>query len=224
MRVFNAGDVTYGKSHVDMINKAIGTNYFAWQKATVDLEQFGVPDVIAWFVFMDGSEHGYEEGWRWKNYLSENGEEICEYNVSPSKMAVIAKRNEDGYYPYRLCFRLDPYENGNRHCCRFVGAFTFEKFIKEDLTAIKYKKIADEFRIGSKGESGCHLSSKADFIQKESHHLQSIGELGFSDRVYRLLKNGGIIYAGELLELGLGITGEIAEEIQQKLYQYFCDK
>ncbi len=221
MKILNTGDVTYGNSHADMINKAIGTSYDGWQKSSVDLAQFGADGVIAWFIFMDGSEHGYENGWRWKNFLSDNGDVIREYNVSPSKTAVIMKRNEEGYLPFRLCFRLDPYEIGSRHCCKFMGAFVLDSFIKEDLTAIKYIKVSDSFNLGSKGESGNYIDGKNIFLKKGGRLLKPLSELGLSDRVYRLLKSGGISFAWELLSLGMETSGEIADEIRQKLYEVF---
>jgi len=221
LKILNLGDVTYGLNHADMINKAIGTNYDAWFKSVVDLDQFGVQGVVAWFVFMDGSEHGYEEGWRWKNYIFDDKNEIHEYNVSTIKTTIIKKRNEDGYYPFRLCFQIDPYNTGNRYCCKFVGAFRLTSFLKEDLTAIKYTKVIDSFTLGSKGEKGFYLNSKDDFLKKNSSYFIPLEKLGFSDRVYQLLKRGNISYAGELLELGFCINGEIADEIRHKIFKCF---
>lgn len=224
MKVLNKGEVTYGKSYADMINKAIGTNYAGWGKSTVNLEQFGAPGVVAWFVYMDGSEHGYEEGWRWRNYLSNDGNEIREHNVSQSKTAIAARRKENGYFPYRLSFRLDPYETCNKYCCKFVGAYKFSCFLKEDLTAIKYIKTADSFRLGSKGESGGYLSGREEFIKDDRKYLKPVSELGFSESTYRLLKNSGISCAGELLELGLCAVGATTDEIWQKLFTHFGQK
>ena len=51
--------------------------------------------------------------------------------------------------------------------------------------------------------------------------LKPLSELGLSDRVYRLLKSGGISFAWELLSLGMETSGEIADEIRQKLYEVF---
>lgn len=70
MRIFKENDVFYGKNYADLINKTIGTSFAGYMKCSVNLEPFGAPGVIAWFVFMDGSEHGYEEGWKWVNKLS----------------------------------------------------------------------------------------------------------------------------------------------------------
>jgi len=210
-----------GSSHADSINRAIGTSYREWLKSRVDLEQFGVPNVIAWFVFMDGSEHGFDDGLRWENFLSKNGSEILESHVSQSKEMHAKKCSEEGYRPFRLAFQLDPGGSGNRYMCRFAGAFAFDSFVKEDLTAVRYIKISDTFKIGSKGECGSHLGSADDFRKKVSRYCKPITELGFSDNVSRILKSGGITCAGELLELaGIGL-GEVAQEIRRKLWECF---
>ena len=66
--------VYYGRSNADMINRVLGTSWWSkYYKCTVDLDRYGAEGVIAWFVFMDGSKHGYEDGWMWKNYLLNGG-------------------------------------------------------------------------------------------------------------------------------------------------------
>lgn len=221
LRTLKLNEVTYGKSHADMINVAIGTSYRGYQSSGVDMRDFGVPDVHAWFVYMDGSVHGYEDGWRWRNYLSPDGNTILECLDSNDKQKLIGKQNKDGYHPYRLCFQIDPYENGGRYCCKFVGAFALTSFLSKDLTKMKYVKVADSFTIGSKGESGGYLDDKTDFIPKIAGYHTPIEELGFSRLVLRILKNGHISYAGELLELGIEVDGELANEIRQKIYHCF---
>ena len=47
--------------------------------------------------------------------------------------------------------------------------------------------------------------------------------MGFSQRTFSLLKNS-IKKAGELLELGIGIEGPIADEIQDKICSHFYNK
>lgn len=222
MRILNKGDIFSGKSYADMINKAIGTNYQSWMKSSVDLSAFGCPNMIAWFVFMDGSEHGYGEGWKWANRLSEDGKEIDEYNVASSKMQLKKRRVDEGYYPYRLAFQLDPYGENNNHCCRFVGAFRFKSFIRKDASAVTYEKMANTFKLGSKGEVGEHLDGKDDLLPKSGKYWIPLEELGFSTTTYQILR-GHIKYAGELLELGIGVEGPLADEIQMRIFECFKD-
>lgn len=220
MKILKTGDIFSGKSYADMINKAIGTNYYGWRRSSVDLDEFGCPGIIAWFVFMDGSEHGYEEGWTWVNKLSIEEKEIDEYNISTSKLQLKTRRTKEGYCPYRLAFQLDPYGNGNNHCCRFVGAFRFHSFIKKDASAITYEKVMDTFKLGAKGESGNYLNKRENLQPQSGKYLIPLKEMGFSEKVYRIL-DGHINFAGELLELGIGIEGEIADEIHKKIYECF---
>ena len=58
MRTLRFNDIIKGTSYVDMINKAVGTNYQRWIKSSVDMQDFGVENVCAWFVFMNGEIHG----------------------------------------------------------------------------------------------------------------------------------------------------------------------
>ncbi len=223
MKILQGGDIFSGKSYVDMINKAIGTNYHEWMKSSVNLDEFGCPGLIAWFVFMDGSEHGFGQGWKWVNKLSFDGKEIDEYNISPSKMQLRKRRLEEGYHPYRLAFQLDPYGNGNAHSCRFVGVFRFKSFIRKDSSAMTYEKVADTFRLGSQGESGGYLDSKNDLFPQAGKYCTPIEDLGFSDATYKILRKY-INRAGELLELGIGVEGPLADEIFEKVYQCFKDE
>lgn len=223
MKILRKGDVFSGKSYADMINRAIGTNFLGWRRSSVDLDAFGCPGVIAWFVFMDGSEHGYEEGWTWVNRLSMDGEEIDEYNISSSKHQLKQRRNKEGLNPYRLAFQLDPYGYGDNHCCRFVGAFRFKSFIRKDASAVTYEKVLDDFKLGSKGENGGCLNDKADLSPKAGKFLTPLADLGFSSLTYAIL-NGHIKNAGELLELGVGVDGPLADEIAQKIYEHFKDE
>ena len=220
MKILRTGDVFYGKSHADMINKAIGTNFSSYMKSTVELSDFGCAGVVAWFVYMDGSIHGYEDGWRWSNKLSLDGFEIDEYNVSACKDKLKKRRVEDGYNPYKLAFQIDHNETGNRHCCKFVGVFRFKSFIKNDSSAETYEKVLDEFRLLGKGEYGGDCNCRDDFIPKEGKYLTPLIEMGFSQKTYNLLKYS-IKNAGELLELGIGIDGAISDEIQEKLAMHF---
>ena len=91
--------VYYGHSNADMINRVLGTSWNKYYKCTVDLDRYGAEGVIAWFVFMDGSKHGYEDGWMWKNYLLNGGERIYEYNVSTSDKQLKKVQSEIGFRP-----------------------------------------------------------------------------------------------------------------------------
>lgn len=222
MRILRAGDVSIGKNYADMINNAIGTNFSGYTKCTVDLACFDVHDVVAWFVYMDGSKHGYPDGWEWTNRLSLDGKTIREYNVSTDKSRLKIKQNEEGYHPYRLCFQLDPNATGKKYWCKFLGAYRFSRFLEDDLNAFEYVKVLDEFKIGSNGDGyNPNLNSKTDFLVNAEQYRTPVETLGFSSDTYRILQIGGIKNAGELLELGIGISGKIADEIRQKIVQVF---
>lgn len=223
MKILKVNDVTYGKNHTDMINKALGANIPFTANAGIEMSEFGAPNVLAWFVYMDGSMHGYPNGWLWRNYLSPDKTTIREYNVGTSKQEIRNKQLERGFYPYRLAFRLDPYENGDKHCCKFVGAFALSGFIEDDLSAIKYTKLFDSFTIGAKGEYGSILNGKTDFIKIVKRYNTPIENLGLSDKVLSLLKRARFKYVYELLEVGLS-DGDAALEIRQKLLEFFREK
>ena len=221
MRIFKENDVFYGKNYADLINKTIGTSFAGYMKCSVNLEPFGAPGVIAWFVFMDGSEHGYEEGWKWVNKLSLDQNIIDEYNVSSNKNLLRQKICEEGYNPYRLAFQLDPYGQGANSCCRFIGAFRLQSFIRKDGTARSYEKVLKNFKLGHKGEFSEKLNHKEDLFPVSGIYLTPIDEMGFSQNTYSLLANAGLHCAGELLELGVGCEGPLAEEIQKKVCEHF---
>lgn len=222
MRILRIGDTFIGKDYTEMINDAIGTNFKKIERCTVDLAQFDVPNVIAWFVYMDGSRHGSPEGWEWSNRLSLDGRTIREYHESKDKSKLEEKQNEEGYHPYRLCFQLDPNGNKKNNWGKFVGAFRFSKFLEDDLTAFEYVKVLDEFKIASKGDGyNPLLNTKDDFLVDADLYKISIEEMGFSDDTYRILQIGNIKNAGDLLELGIGVSGKLADEIRQKLLQIF---
>lgn len=60
MKILHVGDTWHGKSHVDMINLALGADYAAYMRSTVPLKRFGGRGT-AWFVYMDGSVHGHRD-------------------------------------------------------------------------------------------------------------------------------------------------------------------
>lgn len=220
MKIFKLGDCFMGKSHASMINDTIGTNFQKWFKCTVNLDDYGANDVIAWFVYMDGTIHGYPDGWEWANRLSTDGNVITETYMTKDRDKLLKKREEDGYYPYRLAFQLDPNKGGNRYFCKFVGAFCFSGFTQNDYMSVKYTKVTDQFKLGDKGAYNAWADGK-EVLMKDKRLLTNISELGFSEQVYRILNNGKISTVAELLELGIGISGSIAEEIRRKIYECF---
>ena len=222
MLTLRLGDKTLQKSYAGMINEAIGTNYKSLLRCTVDLQQFDVPKVIAWFVYMDDSVHGYPDGWQWRNTLSADGNTIIEEHVSSVKETLKERQIREGYNPYRLCFQRDYISNGNGYWCKFVGVFRFSRFLSEKLDKFEFVKVLDEFTIGSKGDGyNPILNSKNDFLVNAPSYKVSIENMNFSESVSRLLKKGGIETSGDLLELGIKVDGPIATEIRQKLYEHF---
>lgn len=223
MKILSVGDIAIGKDYTSMINDAIETNLTNHQRCTVDLAQLGVPNVVAWLVYMDGSKHGYPDGWEWSNRLSADGKTIREYHESKDKRKLKERQNEEGYHPYRLCFQLDPNGTNKKNWCKFVGAYRFSKFLEDDANAFEYIKVMDEFKIGSIGDGfNPKLNSKNDFLTNAEAYKIPIETMGFSNETYKILQIGGIKNAGDLLELGIGTNGKIADEIRQKLLQLFC--
>ncbi len=217
MKTFHLLDKFVGNSYADMINHALGTNFKVYEDSGVLLDEFELPGVIAWFVFMDGSTHGYAPDYLWENRLI--GNIITEKLVSKDHAEVIQKDDREGHYPLRLAFELldckkDFYE------CRFVGAFALSHFLRKDLTAREYVRIMDQVTLKSKGEFGKILNTKAGFIKRMPQYATPIEEMGFSEKNMKLLK-GHISTAGDLLELGLEAAGAISDEIRQKLYEHF---
>lgn len=221
MKTLNAGDVFIGRTYAEMINDALGTNFKSLQRSSVELSDFGAAGFIAWFVYMDGSIHGFEGGWRCSNILSSRMGKIEEHNVSADKSILLAKRRENGYFPFRLCFEIDSSGTKNKYWCRFLGAFRLHKFLCKDLTSVQYLKVSDKFTIASKGDRySSIINTKDDFMKDKSIYDIPISDMGFSDKVFRFLNNGGIMNLGDLLELGVCIKGEIDIEIREKLAKF----
>lgn len=217
MKIFKSGEIFQGRSHVDMVNQVLGTKYRDWRKCTVELDKFGAHGVISWFVMMDGSENGYGEGWKWKNYLSKDEEQITETNVDRGNIKLYHVQNEEGYHPYRLAFQLDPNQTGNRYKCKFIGAFCLESFALPDLSTMRYKKVSNTFRLCEIGESTYGADDRKFFLTRSSKLSLPIEKLGFSANSYRLLTKSGIRCLGELLEIGMGSDCELVREIREKL-------
>lgn len=216
MKTFHLEDKFIGNSYADMINHTLGTTFKVYEESGVRLDEFELPGVIAWFVFMDGSTHGFAPDYLWENRLI--GNIITEKLVSKNHAEVIQKDDREGHYPLRLAFELLDCKK-NFYECRFVGAFALSHFLREDLTAREYVRVMDEFILKSKGEFGEILNTKADFIKGAPKYATPIEKMDFSERVMKLLR-GHISTAGDLLELGLGTSGAISDEIRQKLYEH----
>ena len=217
MKTFHLGDKFIGNSYADMINQALGTTFKVYEESGVRLDEFELPGVIAWFVFMDGSIHGFAPDYLWENRL--NGNIITEKLVSKNHTKVIQKDDREGQYPLRLAFELLDCKK-NFYECRFVGAFALSHFLREDLTAREYVRVMDEFILKSKGEFGEILNTKADFIKGMPKYATPIGKMGFSEKIMKLLR-GHIATAGALLELGIEAPKTLADERRKKLYEHF---
>ena len=89
MKTFHFGDKFVGNSYTDMINHALGTNFKVYEESGVPLDKFELPGIIAWFVFMDGSTHGYAPDYLWANRLI--GNTIKEELVSEDHTKVVQK-------------------------------------------------------------------------------------------------------------------------------------
>lgn len=222
MKRFVVGDIFRGQSHADLINNTLGTRYKSFQACSLELKDFGADNVFAWFIFMNGTMHGHEDGWLWKNLLSENETIIREINID-NKNRLYKKRAEVGYRPYRLAFQLDPYETNNRYCCKFVGVFRLKRFLNLEMTQVEYEKIADEIAINSIGDAynEIHLT-KQDFIKDSSIYKTEIDNLGFLEATLKKLKNWGINTVADLLEFSDG-NCSISTEIREKLYTFLKD-
>lgn len=227
MKELHYREVFYGKNHANLVNKAIGTNFSnPLHRCWFDLSKFGSNGVIAWFVFMDGSKHGYPDGWWWRNILSSDGDEICEYNVAdlmPGKQKLDSFHYQNGYCPYRICFQLDPYQSGNRYCCRFVGLFMLNKLLSSDGTAVCYKKVQDYFILGAKDEYSHLFLTNEDISKRDKRYLLPISKLGFSEQTSRSLRLGNVKVVADLLELGYENNSNFADEVNEKLFRLFND-
>lgn len=219
MKTFSVGETFFGRSHTDLVNNVLETNFGFTKKSRIDLTGFQCHGVVAWFVYMDGSIHGYED-WRWANRLSCGGTKITERYIDSSRKMLGIERLKNGYNPFRLAFRLDPHETGNRYCCKFVGAFRLNAFIGDDVPDIEYVKIADDFTIGDKYNYIDYDACKSIFFRNDARYTAKIETLNFSDGVYRMLKNANITMAGELLSIGLGFD-KSSIEMRDKTERFF---
>jgi hypothetical protein len=218
MKTFKIGDKFFGKNHTDLINNTIGTKLKHTEKSGIELDQFDSHNIIAWFVFMDGSINGFD-GWKWKNLLTENGNIIREVFISYEKSKLIDKRVCESFKPYRLAFKLDPFETRDRYCCEFVGAFRLKNILNEDTSIIEYEKVMDQVSLNSleDGYNEYHVK-KEDFLKKPSLYLTPIADMNMPDLLKNKLLNLGLKTACDLLEIEMKLPQPFEEEITKSLY------
>ena len=143
--VFNVGDEWRGYNKVDMINNIFKTHYKQYMRSSVKLEKYGEPNMIAWFVNLNGEIHGTGKDWLWINHLYNSGTFIEEECVSISKEKYEYEMKKH-LYPIRAVFQLDPHNRGNNYECRFLGVFKLTKH--DTITCTKdYDRIADKLEL-----------------------------------------------------------------------------
>lgn len=96
MKTLTAGDLIYGHSYTDMINKAIGTKFKGYRRSLAELDDFGAAGVGAWFVYMNGMEHGMEDN-LWENFKSLDETYIKEFCVSPSHKKIMENETKKDF-------------------------------------------------------------------------------------------------------------------------------
>lgn len=213
--------IVYGQNHSDMIERAIGIKGIT-QRSSASLKDFGIAEVYAWFVCMDGTERGLKKNWKWKNFLSDDGKEIKEKYTGDAKEIYEEKTYKEGFLPFRLAFQLDPYQNGNKHCCKFVGVFRFDGFYDKHLLIKRYVRVSESFTLGLIGEDVSSINNKSIFLKDFGKYYTPIEPFNLSVDLSNMLKKYGIKYMGELLELGLSdAKPSYLKEIREKLYDVF---
>lgn len=248
MRILQTGDSCRGISHADMVNKAIGTNYHNLLKAGIDLSDFSAPGVIAWFVYMNATVHGYDYSddknkYLWRNLLTgvepavpmffdttnitKAGNDIFEEYVGGNTEYLQQKIAREGYKPYRLCFQLDPFDDNSRYRCKFVGAFILSEFENTALTSRKYTKISDSFNLGDKGECGDILGNKEFFKSRMSIYNMNIDVIDLPEPTLVFLKKKGITKVCDLLDTSFidnDPLSPLSVIIRNALYNIFGNK
>ncbi len=145
-RQFKTGDTFQGRSFVDMLNKALGTNYETYRKCSVPLTSIGGTDKgIAWVVYMNNTTHGTRPSYLWRNKLSLDGNTIKEKYCGNDKN--FGKFYLKSSERLRLAFQRDPEDCENEYKCKFVGLFLFSEYDEEEKIRV-YKKIADTYTLG----------------------------------------------------------------------------
>lgn len=214
-----------GNNYDSMLTAAHGNQkkFFGYIKAWVDLAEFGAPDVISWFVFMNGQAHGYPDGWLWTNKISDDKKEIIEENVSTSLSELVVKRIEEGFHPFRLAFQRASFAPNS---CKFVGAYRFDCFLDVGISLVRYVKVADSIDIPGRGVSERDfLDFREAFSVKDwSEYHVPIEEMELSSRTKQILKKCGLNVAGDLLRLGFEPYGAMSYEILVALHKVFRKK
>ena len=101
-----------------MINKIFGTHYESYMRASVTLDKYGMPDYIAWIVYLNDEWHS-----DWKN--SVEGNKITESCSDREKFV------KDKYkFPNRLVFMRCPKTRGKSV---FIGVATLAKIDSEKM-------------------------------------------------------------------------------------------
>lgn len=115
--IIRKGDVFEGKDYADMINGIFGTKYKFYMRSSLNMKKFGLNDHIAWFVFINGKVHGYEN-WSWLNLISHEGV-IVEQCISDKDNKF--EKDTQSLPNYRLVFQRDPDNDGSKYKCKFLG-------------------------------------------------------------------------------------------------------
>jgi hypothetical protein len=141
MKVLKVGDIWEGVNYADMINKVLDKHYIAYMPCTVRLDAIkGVP-TVAWFVYMDGSVHGTNKDYLWRNIIEKDGMSITEYCASKDKSFT---RNFARLNKSVVAFQLDPQNTGKRYKCKFVGVFELENYDSENVIRT-YRRVSDTY-------------------------------------------------------------------------------
>lgn len=220
MKILETGDTFYGKDYTDLINKTLGTSLSNYMRSCVELDEFGLRGVVAWFVHMDGSTNGYVK-WLWQNYLSEDGNTIDEHNVNKDKRLLRSSRAKESFLPYRLAFELHKNKNVEGYSCKFVGAFKLDCFFGVGTQLdVRYTKVLDKVVLKERFEKNANVTTCEEFFQNDVRYTTPIEKLGFSDNTYRLLKKANVNTAGEVMEVGWGET-QVTDEVIDKVQKFF---
>lgn len=116
--VLKQGQTFVGDNYVGMINKIFGTHYESYMRSSVSLDKYGMPDYIAWIVYLNDEWHS-----DWKN--SVEGNKITESCSDREKFV------KDKYkFPNRLVFMRCPKTRGKSV---FIGVATISKIDSEKM-------------------------------------------------------------------------------------------
>lgn len=116
--VLKQGQTFVGDNYVGMINKIFGTHYESYMRSSVSLDKYGMPDYIAWIVYLNDEWHS-----DWKN--SVEGNKITESCSDREKFV------KDKYkFPNRLVFMRCPKTRGKSV---FIGVATLAKIDSEKM-------------------------------------------------------------------------------------------